>query len=580
MNNENVAQARLNDLIEADALYLRGELLAWREGIANPLRRRRGSRDPAAAAAARRARARRLIEQGLLSRANTVMTDSAVVARPCAAVDAALQAKHPARAHAHLLDDPELPQHDLEFGEWCAMRQRRPPAAPGPAGAGPQPAAAPRPTAAEVRRATRADDPRGEWTSSTMTFDDWTNALKSFDRATAAGPSGITSNFLQRLCFDERHDHRDSARAVARATYEYSHHLVTARTTAAGAEAVRRWQHGLCAGTAAGFFMSNAVLHAFHKPKASGRHDVRPIACGEVLRRTISRALVSHAATKEAAVRLLLPHQFGVAVPFGMETVAGLAQLVLDERPDTVLLSVDAANAFNRVDRVAVIRRLEESMPHLAGWVRLTYAREPTLYRRVEDGAFQAYTSAEGVQQGDPLGPLLYVLATQPVLEGLQRAHADVVALAAHDDKNILTRPHSAVEVYDRAVELMRAHGESPSATKSTVYSRTPLPPAVAADFAARGVQVIAPQDGVVVLGVPLGSDAFVTRHMDTIAAGIAPLSRRPRGAGGGSPAAGRSRNARRSSSAAGARHTAGRLRRARPLRRRRCRRRSCPCGA
>ena len=75
---------------------------------------------------------------------------------------------------------------------------------------------------------------------------------------------------------------------------------------------------------------------------------------------------------------------------------------------------LDLSNGFNCVDRSAsrlVIRRVA---PSLAPWVDYCYARPSKLVL----GA-STIASENGVQQGDPLGPLLFSLALQPVLQEL-----------------------------------------------------------------------------------------------------------------------------------------------------------------
>ena len=74
--------------------------------------------------------------------------------------------------------------------------------------------------------------------------------------------------------------------------------------------------------------------------------------------------------------------------------------------PGKVLLKLDFRNAFNSIDRGEVLRAVRERLPCLAPWVEFCYA-DPT--RLFLDGA--VLRSEEGVQQGVPLGPLLFALA-------------------------------------------------------------------------------------------------------------------------------------------------------------------------
>ena len=56
--------------------------------------------------------------------------------------------------------------------------------------------------------------------------------------------------------------------------------------------------------------------------------------------------------------------------------------------------------------------------PELAPWVDLCYGRESVIWFGDRE-----LVSGRGVQQGDPLGPALFAMAIQPVIE---RARAEV----------------------------------------------------------------------------------------------------------------------------------------------------------
>ena len=148
-------------------------------------------------------------------------------------------------------------------------------------------------------------------------------------------------------------------------------------------------------------------------PKKDG--TARPIAVGEVFRRLAAKTLC--AAYQEQARDYLRPLQIGLAQPLGTEVGLQVArQWCLRHKNDTdaVFLKLDFANAFNTVDREAFLKEVRRRMPGLAPWVDFCYSRPSKL-------VFGAHTIASecGVQQGDPLGPLLFALALQPVLQEL-----------------------------------------------------------------------------------------------------------------------------------------------------------------
>ncbi|KAK3286309.1 hypothetical protein CYMTET_6130 [Cymbomonas tetramitiformis] len=73
---------------------------------------------------------------------------------------------------------------------------------------------------------------------------------------------------------------------------------------------------------------------------------------------------------------------------------------------------------------------------------------------------FEWIRSAEGTQQGDPLGPFFMAAPLQPaVLREILRAHREVYIIAYLDDIHILGEPEQVREAYDTAVPLLAGIG-------------------------------------------------------------------------------------------------------------------------
>ena len=149
---------------------------------------------------------------------------------------------------------------------------------------------------------------------------------------------------------------------------------------------------------------------------ALGKKDggVRPIAVGCTLRRLASKCACN--SVKQAMAALMAPHQFGFGIPLGAEAAVHATRVYLQDMPDHhLLLKLDFRNAFNSLRRDKMLLAVCEKAPQLFPLVHSAYSAPSSLF--IQD---KTILSAEGVQQGDPLGPLLFSLTTMDLMEPLR----------------------------------------------------------------------------------------------------------------------------------------------------------------
>ena len=245
--------------------------------------------------------------------------------------------------------------------------------------------------------------------------------MQRSDTGAAPGPSGYGSNFVQVLAADA---------ACVSAMAVLIGHIVNDTLPAT----VRS-------------LLNTCVLVSLEKD-GGGR---RPVAMGDMFYRMAARFALS--LVLEPAQRALRPHQFAVGVEDGCTQVVQSLQHLLSLPPapapappqprhqfafsapqpaadptprPLACLSVDLTNAFNTVNRAALLRAVYNNVELAACWrmVSFGYGHSSLLLMRCGDEVGEAdafIASSNGVRQGDPLAALLFALAMHGVYAQVAR---------------------------------------------------------------------------------------------------------------------------------------------------------------
>eukprot|EP00971_Amphidinium_carterae_P334777 6470239-Amphidinium_carterae.1 len=107
--------------------------------------------------------------------------------------------------------------------------------------------------------------------------------------------------------------------------------------------------------------------------------------------------------------------QLGVGTSHGCESIVHAVRAWCrdhGDREDVCTLMVDLQNAFNSVDRVAFQRKIRQCAPELTPFIDSMYAQPTNIL-----AGNSVLKSSRGCQQGDPLGPALFALAIQDIVE-------------------------------------------------------------------------------------------------------------------------------------------------------------------
>ena len=103
----------------------------------------------------------------------------------------------------------------------------------------------------------------------------------------------------------------------------------------------------------------------------------------------------------------MLPEQIGVGVPRGAETLIHRVRHWLRQAwMDQVLLQLDFRNAYNCANRKAILEAIQQWCPWFLAYAVACYGNPVDLI----SGDSVNIISEEGVQQGDPCGPLFFAV--------------------------------------------------------------------------------------------------------------------------------------------------------------------------
>ena len=129
---------------------------------------------------------------------------------------------------------------------------------------------------------------------------------------------------------------------------------------------------------------------------------------GYTLRRLAAKCANTYAQKKLSD--FFIPNQLGVAVPGGVEAAVHATRHFVENMDGDDVIT----NAFNCIRRDSILHEVSVHLPEIYPFCHSVYSDTSVL----QIGS-KVVTSGEGVQQGDPLGPLLFCLTLQPLLNSL-----------------------------------------------------------------------------------------------------------------------------------------------------------------
>ncbi|GKD51664.1 putative reverse transcriptase domain-containing protein, partial [Tanacetum coccineum] len=218
--------------------------------------------------------------------------------------------------------------------------------------------------------------------------------IKSFPKGTSCGRDGLRAqHILDALCEEGSATATDLLKVIT--------------------SVVNLWLAGRCPPILAEFVTSVPPT-----PLLKLDNEIRPIAVG-----TIWRRLVSKVAMK------------------------GMGKEMSNEYHNDgslAMLTMDFSNAFNLVDRSTLLHEVRVKCPSISLWVDFLYGQASRLYI----GDTHIWSATE-VQQGDPLGPLLFALILHPLLHKIKDSCKLLLHVWYLDDGTVIGDSEEVARVLD-----------------------------------------------------------------------------------------------------------------------------------
>jgi len=219
-------------------------------------------------------------------------------------------------------------------------------------------------------------------------------------------------------------------------------------------------------------------------------------------------------------------HDYGM-LPSGVEAAAMAVRLHTRINPQHVVIKTDIKNAFNAINRASIVvavKKHPQLLP-LHAMINTLYGDSSTVTYERRDDSPVVIDAEEGVVQGEPMASALFDITYSDILAPLRARAAETgcVIITIHDDTYIVGPPEAAFELYDQLRPALAPHGLVEQPNKGLAFSRTTddtlinldmgggaghfIPGTVNALASLREFALSA--DGLIVGGVPVGTDAF-----------------------------------------------------------------------
>ena len=243
----------------------------------------------------------------------------------------------------------------------------------------------------------------------------------------------------------------------------------------------------------------------------------------------LSQKTISHQIRVQVE-KATAPFQYALSARAGCVCIAHALQAMTDADPEATILSVDGISATCGDDPGSQTDgrgRRSLAVRESVLWFPSTYLWED------DEGVVHEVVQGEGGEQGDALMPALFSLGQHRSLEAIQaRLRPSERLFAFLDDVYAVCSPGRAADVFTTIQEQLATVGIRVHDGKTQLWNRPGRVPTGAQALTAaarrsdpdaivwRGDTTLPPEDqGMTILGTPLGHEQFVRARLVTVSA-------------------------------------------------------------
>ena len=254
------------------------------------------------------------------------------------------------------------------------------------------------------------------------------------------------------------------------------------------------------------------ILNSRLIPLRNSHNGVRPIGIGEVLRRIIGRCVmkVLKEDVQEAAGNL----QTCTGKQAGAEAAIHAMRNIFNEEDCEAVLLIDASNAFNTINRKAMLHNIGIICPVMSKFVENTYKVAPRLI--LSEG--NDIKSNEGTTQGDPIAMAVYALGLSVLQRKIDQQHTGAKHVAFADDIAGAGSLQAVKKFWEETKKKGPSLGYHPNASKSCLIVKPEKETEAQRLFSGTGIRITV--DGHKHLGAVIGSENFKDTYMKDLVDG------------------------------------------------------------